>query len=79
MAHGATDTPVKPNWMAAIVSWNRLVLVEKNVGALMDTALSRAEERTPLMSPFPSFWSDVACTGAHKHVSPPEHPHAIQR
>ena len=37
-AQGAKPTPVKPNWMAAMVSWNRLVLVAKNVGALMDTA-----------------------------------------
>ena len=60
IAQGATDRPVKPNWMAAMVSWNRFVLVEKNTGALMDTAFAIAWEMIPLMSPCPSFWRDVA-------------------
>ena len=69
IAQGATDRPVKPNWMAAMVSWNRFVLVEKNTGALMDTAFAIAWEMIPLMSPCPSFWRDVACTDAHVCVS----------
>ena len=68
IAQGATDRPVKPNWMAAMVSWNRFVLVEKNTGALMDTAFAIAWEIIPLISPCPSFCKDVACTGAHDHV-----------
>ena len=35
MAQGATPTPVKPNVMAAMVSWNRLVEVAKNTGAVL--------------------------------------------
>ena len=77
MAQGATERPVKPNWMAAMVSWNRLVLVEKKVGALMDTAFVMAWDRKPLMSPCPSFWRETACTGAHRHVSSSQRPHAI--
>ena len=33
MAQGATPTPVKPNVMAAMVSWNRAVEDAKNTGA----------------------------------------------
>ena len=69
MAQGATERPVKPNWMAAMVSWNRLVLVEKKVGALMVTAFVMAWDRKPLMSPWPSFCRDTACTGRKGNVS----------
>ncbi len=37
MAQGATPTPVKPNVMAAIVSWNRAVEDAKNTGAVLHT------------------------------------------
>jgi len=67
MAHGATLRPVNPNWMAAMVSWKRLVLVEKNTGALIETALVSALAMTSLMSPWPSFCREVAC----KYTCPP--------
>ena len=35
MAQGATPTPVKPNVMAAMVSWNRAVEDAKNTGAVL--------------------------------------------
>ena len=56
-----------------MVSWKRFVLEAKNVGAVIDTALASAWEMTPLMSPFPSFWSDVAFTGVHKHLRSAQH------
>ena len=65
MAQGATPTPVKPNWMAAMESWKSAVLVAKNVGALMASALVSALAITSLMSPLPSFCRDFACAAAH--------------
>ena len=35
MAQGATPTPVKPNVMAAMVSWNSAVEDAKNTGAVL--------------------------------------------
>ncbi len=35
MAQGATETPAKPNVMAAGMSWKRSVLEEKKTGAVI--------------------------------------------
>ena len=73
MAHGDTDMPAKPNWMAAMLSWKRALLVAKKTGGLMDTAFFIAVARTLLMSPCPSLRRDAAFTICAQNVRSTQH------
>ena len=61
MAQGEYWNPVKPKLMAANCDWNRSVALEKNTGAVIETAFVRRSCRTSLKSPFCSLFRPSAC------------------